>query len=236
MRSPVIRVLAWAAVPATAVAAVAGACGSDNGAANGSGSGSADEAVGEQAPLPADCRPAPPLRSGQVVLGCTELDDGRELQVRTLRHGPRRSGCLEIYGVGGGMSRACVHAPEPPERRRPVPTRPILVSSIAQEAASRSFEIYGTAAASVDRVVVHHRAQAGRRMTRPATVIAVDDEPALSRANLGEPFFVFFAELPAETRTAIAVARDDDGARVGTADFAPHLRTVDREVLIYALE
>jgi len=227
MTSQVIRLLAWAAV-----AAVGGACGNDSGNPNGTRSGSADQAVSERPPLPAGCQATPPLRPGQVVLGCAELDGGRKLQARTLRDGPRRSGCLEIYGIGGGMSRACVHVPE---RRRPRPTRAILVGSVAQVAPGRPVEIYGTAAASVDRVIVHYRDGAGLN-ARLATMIAIDDEPALDAANLQEPFSVFVAELPADTVTATAVARDENGAGLGAAGFGPHLRTVDRTVLIYAPE
>ena len=53
------------------------------------------------------CHAVPELRQKQVLLACEPFSRGRELQVRTERDSGGQDGCLEIYGMGRGKSRAC---------------------------------------------------------------------------------------------------------------------------------
>jgi len=149
------------------------------------------------------CKAIPNLRQRQVLLACGEFSRGRELQIRTERDSGGRSGCLEIYGVGGHMSRACGYVPY---KRDPVPSSPITLDAIYRPTQEAPFEIYGSASPGVSAVTISYSDGNGQSDRIHATLLQVDDEAALRAARLARPFRYFVAEVPRSAVEASAAA------------------------------
>lgn len=153
------------------------------------------------------CEPEPKLRQQQVLLACEQFSRGRELQLRTERDG-NNDGCLEIYGIGHGKSRACGYVPY---KRRPIPSSPITLDAVNQVNETSPIEVYGSTATEVAEVAITSTERDGERKRTTATLLEVTDEGALQEASLDKPFGYFVAELPPGSMAANAAAKGADG-------------------------
>lgn len=225
LRLPLATVLGIAVLSAQV------SCGDD------SSESAADASVDQSTATPAiasGCEAVPPLRQKQVLLACSGFTHGRELQVRTERDRGGIDGCLEIYGMGDGKSRACGYVPY---KRRPVPKAEIIADSLAQRNKAAPLELYGAASLKVRRILVRHAGPSTRVRTTPARLIRITDEDALAAAKLRRPFAYFVAELPAATSSAKAIARGSRGAIIGKVSFLPRpFHDLRRTNFIYATE
>jgi hypothetical protein len=163
------------------------------------------------------CRAVPELRQRQVLLACEPFSRARELQVRTERDSGGRDGCLEIYGMGDGQSRACGYVPY---KRDPVPSSPITLDSVNQLHEASPVEIYGSAATEVEGVTISYTDRTGRSGRTTATLLRVADAQALEAARLERPFRYFVAELPPDSVEASATATAANGRPLTTIDLA----------------
>ena len=156
-----------------------------------------------------------------VVLGCAELRDGREVELRSHLPG---GGCLQIVGIDNGL-RECGNAPS--EQEPLYPGKAVAAQLIAQRSDSSPLEVYGATSVDVTMVELTYTAD-GPTQTTFAELIRVTDNEVLEKAGIAEPFGYFLAELPADVTNVSAVALDVQGQTLGTNSFEPYLQDQPR--------
>lgn len=227
-----LRLAPLSALGAVALGLAVASCGGDS-QESPTTDASANERSSNQT-IASGCEAHPPLKQKQVLLACAPFTRGRELQIRTERDRGGADGCLEIYGVGGGKSRACGYVPY---KRDPVPRANIFADSLAQMGEDAPLELYGSASMEVTNIRIRHGDPSGDTGTTAARFIPVTDKDALAAANLERPFAYFVAEVPSATVVATAIARGPDGAIIGRESYLPRPFTgLRRTNFIYADE
>ena len=145
-------------------------------------------------------------------LASAPMGDGRQV-VLTVSSGR----CLVLSGVDE-FDRQCLYPP---------PSRPRLATGpVVQKAAGAPIEVYGTADAVVERVVVSYALGGGPAAQDAVLLRTRKGAPLARRMAIARPFAVFLAELPATARNPIATAYDSAGRVVGRDGYArihPHV-------------
>lgn len=154
----------------------------------------------------------PGLKKESVLLGCAELEDGREIDL--LAEKGAGGLCLQLTGIDNQV-RECGSAPSAEE---PPGTEAVAPQAIARANSSAPLEVYGAISTNAAGVTLEYTAR-GSVQRRRAEVLQVTDEEALNRAGIRDPFGYFLAELPAETSKVRAIAVDSEGDRLGSAPF-----------------